>query len=46
MNKPDRVRLPVTMQPITTTAELEKACAHMARHAFVTIDTEFLRETT
>jgi ribonuclease D len=34
------------MQPITTTAELEKACAHMARHAFVTIDTEFLRETT
>jgi ribonuclease D len=46
MNKPDRVRLPVTMQTITTTAELEKACAHMARHAFVTIDTEFLRETT
>ena len=34
------------MQPITSTAELEKACAHMARHAFVTIDTEFLRETT
>jgi ribonuclease D len=46
MNKPDRVRLPVIMQPITTTAELEKACAHMAQHAFVTIDTEFLRETT
>jgi len=46
MNKPDRVRLPVTMQPITTTAELAQACAQMAKHPFVTIDTEFLRETT
>jgi ribonuclease D len=34
------------MQPITTTAELERACARMAGHPFVTIDTEFLRETT
>jgi ribonuclease D len=34
------------MNVITTTAELEQACAHMAKHPFVTIDTEFLRETT
>ena len=34
------------MNPITTTADLAKACAHMAQHSFVTIDTEFLRETT
>jgi len=46
MNKPDWVRLPVTMQPITTTAKLEEVCAQMTRHPFVTIDTEFLRETT
>jgi len=46
MSKPDRVRFPASMEPITTTAELSRACAHMARHAFVTIDTEFLRETT
>jgi len=31
---------------ITTTAELEAACLRMARHPFVTVDTEFLRETT
>jgi ribonuclease D len=34
------------MIPITTTAELTDVCARMARHPFVTIDTEFLRETT
>ena len=34
------------MQPITTTPELAAACARMASHPFVTIDTEFLRETT
>ncbi len=34
------------MEPITTTAELERVCARMARHPFVTVDTEFLRETT
>jgi ribonuclease D len=34
------------MQPITTTSELAAACARMAAHPFVTIDTEFLRETT
>src|SRR5581483_21374 len=31
---------------ITTTAELAAACARLARHPFVTVDTEFLRETT
>lgn len=34
------------MQPITTTEELAEVCARMARHPFVTVDTEFLRETT
>jgi ribonuclease D len=34
------------MKPITTTVELAKVCAHMAQHPFVTVDTEFLRETT
>src|SRR5690349_22707402 len=32
--------------PITTTSELTDACRRMARHPFVTVDTEFLRETT
>jgi ribonuclease D len=31
---------------ITTSEELEAACMRMARHPFVTVDTEFLRETT
>jgi ribonuclease D len=34
------------MDLITTTQELADICARMARHPFVTIDTEFLRETT
>ena len=34
------------MQPITTTAELAQACNRMAAHPFVTVDTEFLREST
>ena len=34
------------MQPITTTEKLTDACARMAQHPFVTIDTEFLREST
>src|SRR5277367_6287721 len=36
----------VSMQPITTTPELAAACARLARHPMVTVDTEFLRETT
>src|SRR3984893_17763694 len=35
-----------SMHPITTTSELAAACKRMAAHPFVTIDTEFLRETT
>jgi ribonuclease D len=31
---------------ITATADLAAACQRLARHAFVTVDTEFLRETT
>jgi len=34
------------MQPITTTVELAEAGARLARHPFVTVDTEFLREST
>jgi ribonuclease D len=34
------------MNPITTTGELTAACERLSRHPFVTIDTEFLRETT
>lgn len=39
------VNLPVP--PLTTTTEaLAAACARLASHEFVTVDTEFLRETT
>ena len=34
------------MDLITTTADLAAVCARMSRHPFVTVDTEFLRETT
>ena len=34
------------MQPITTTKKLAEACARLAKHPFVTVDTEFQRETT
>jgi ribonuclease D len=34
------------MEPITTTGDLAAICARMAKHPFVTVDTEFLRETT
>lgn len=34
------------MKIITTTDELAAACAAIAHHSFVTVDTEFLRETT
>jgi len=46
MTAPDRVSLPDTMDLITTTTELAEICTRMARHPFVTVDTEFLRETT
>ncbi|WP_319498182.1 ribonuclease D [uncultured Cohaesibacter sp.] len=34
------------MKTITTTAELADACTKCAKHPYVTVDTEFLRETT
>ena len=34
------------MDLITTTADLAAVCDRLARHPFVTVDTEFLRETT
>jgi ribonuclease D len=34
------------MELITTTADLAATCERMASHPFVTVDTEFLRETT
>jgi ribonuclease D len=33
-------------EPIGTTAALEAVCARMAAHDYITIDTEFVRETT
>jgi len=34
------------MDLITTTSELTAVCARLARHPVITVDTEFLRETT
>jgi ribonuclease D len=34
------------MQPITTTTSLAEVCGRLQRHPFVTVDTEFLREST
>jgi len=34
------------MQPITTTDSLAEVCGRLQRHPFVTVDTEFLREST
>jgi ribonuclease D len=38
--------LSIDMQPITTTKKLAEACARLAKYPFVTVDTEFQRETT
>jgi ribonuclease D len=46
MTDPDRVRFDPAMDLITNTHELSAVCARMAKHPFVTVDTEFLRETT
>ena len=45
-DKTGRLRYLALMQSITTTKRLADACARMARHPFVTVDTEFLREST
>jgi ribonuclease D len=40
------VKFDTTMDLIGTTADLAAVCARMAKHPYVTVDTEFLRETT
>jgi ribonuclease D len=45
-DKASGLRYLAPMQCITTTASLADACARMARQPFVTVDTEFLREST
>jgi ribonuclease D len=47
--RPDKapwLRYLAPMQPITTSRKLAEACARLARQPFVTVDTEFLREST
>ncbi len=34
------------MEPITTSRELAEACQRLSQHRYVTVDTEFLREST
>ncbi|MBF0777118.1 MULTISPECIES: hypothetical protein, partial [unclassified Streptococcus] len=34
------------MTPITTTEALQEFCARLANQPFITVDTEFMRETT
>ena len=46
MTEPDGVRFAATMDLITTTNDLAAVCSRMTQHPFVTVDTEFLRETT
>src|SRR5262249_43408409 len=46
MTDPDRVRFTPAMDLVTTTQALAAVCGRMAKHPFVTVDTEFLRETT
>jgi ribonuclease D len=46
-DKAPRLRyLALSMQPITTTDDLTQVCERLSRHPFVTVDTEFLREST
>jgi ribonuclease D len=42
----DSDKTAAAVEPITTTRDLGAVCARLARHPFVTVDTEFLRETT
>src|ERR1700756_1554993 len=43
--RPISLRTP-DMEPITTTRALAEACERLSKHPFVTVDTEFLREST
>ena len=42
----NRISFAATMDVITTTGDLVAVCSRMAKQPFVTVDTEFLRETT
>src|ERR1700704_1399886 len=44
--RPVKKRHGLFMDLITTTSELAAVCARLARHPVITVDTEFLRETT
>jgi ribonuclease D len=46
MTDPDEVSVCPAMDLITTTNQLAAACVRAAKHPYVTVDTEFLRETT
>ena len=45
-DSPDEVRYLAAMEPITSTSKLAEVCGRLAQHPYVTVDTEFLRETT
>jgi len=45
-DKAYHIRYKGAMNIITNTKELSDACAKCAEHAFCTVDTEFLREST
>ncbi len=38
--------IPGLMNVITKTTDLAALCARLARHSYVAVDTEFMRETT
>jgi ribonuclease D len=42
----NQLRYETIMDLVTSNAELAAVCERLARHPFVTVDTEFLRETT
>jgi len=46
MTATQSARLSPAMDVVTTSDDLAAVCARMAKHPFVTVDTEFLRETT
>jgi len=46
MTELNSVKFATTMDLIATTGALAAVCARMAKHPYVTVDTEFLRETT
>ncbi len=45
-DKPQKLRYSAVMEVITTPEGLARACERLAKHPVITVDTEFLRETT